>query len=173
MDFDTIEEYEQQIYDIIDNNYYSTSSIDYSSQIQPIFNSSCISCHGGAGGLSLTSYNNVINGGNSGDIVMPYDHANSLLWQYVNSGYMPPSANDLTQIQVNLIAQWIDEGALSEPYEPLQGDVNDDGTVNILDIVLITNLILSGDYQESADLNGDGNLNILDIVQLVNIILGG
>ena len=49
---------------------------------------------------------------------------------------------------------------------------NDDGTINILDIVLITNLILLDDYQESADMNGDENLNILDIVQLVNIILG-
>ena len=175
MDFDTIEDYEQQIYDIIVDNYSSTSeeSVDYSTQIQPIFNSSCTSCHGGAGGLSLTSYNNVINGGNSGDIVMPYDHANSLLWQYVNSGYMPPGTNDLTNTQVDLIAQWIDEGALPEPYEPLQGDVNGDGVINILDIVQLANMILSDDYQESADLNGDGNLNILDIVQLVNIILGG
>jgi hypothetical protein len=60
-----------------------------------------------------------------------------------------------------------------EPYEPLQGDVNGDGVINILDIVQLANMILSDDYQESADLNGDGNLNILDIVQLVNIILGG
>ena len=86
---------------------------------------------------------------------------------------MPPSANDLNQTQIDLIAQWIDEGALPEPSEPLQGDVNDDGTVNILDIVQLANMILSDDYQEPADLNGDGNLNILDIVILVNIILGG
>ena len=173
MDFDTIEEYEAQIYDIIVDNYYSTSSIDYSTQIQPILNSSCTSCHGGAGGLSLTSYNNAMNGGNSGDVVIPYDYANSILWQYVNSGYMPPSATDLTQTQIDLIAQWIDEGALLEPYEPLQGDVNGDGMINILDIVQLVNIILSDVYQESADLNGDENLNILDIVQLVNIILDG
>ena len=74
---------------------------------------------------------------------------------------------------IALIAAWIDEGALSEPYEPLQGDVNDDGTVNILDIVQLANMILSDEYQESADLNGDGNLNILDVVQLVNIIFSG
>jgi len=66
MDFDTIEEYEEQIYKIIVDNYFSTSSIDYSTQIQPIFNSRCISCHGGAGGLSLTSYNNVMNGATVG-----------------------------------------------------------------------------------------------------------
>ena len=173
MDFDTIEEYEEQIYDIIVDNYFSTSSIDYSTQIQPIFNSRCISCHGGAGGLYLTSYNNVMNGGNSGDVIIPYDYTNSLLWQYVNSGYMPPSATDLTQTQIDLIAQWIDEGALPEPYEPLSGDINDDGTVNILDIVLLSNMILTDEFQESADINSDGNLNVLDIVQLVNIILGG
>ena len=151
----------------------SLGQVDYNLEIQPIFNSSCTSCHGGSGGLSLTSYNNVINGGNSGDIVIPYDHANSILWQYVNSGYMPPGTNDLTDTQVDLIAQWIDEGALPEPYEPLQGDINGDGVINILDIVQLANMILSDDYQESADLNGDGSLNILDIVQLVNIILGG
>ena len=86
---------------------------------------------------------------------------------------MPPSNNDLTDTQVGLIAQWIDEGALPETYEPLPGDVNDDGTVNILDIVQLANMILSNEYEESADLSGDGVLNILDIVQLINIILGG
>ena len=51
------------------------------------------------------------------------------------------------------------------------GDINDDGAVNILDIVQLANMILSNEYQESADINSDGILNILDIVQLVNIIL--
>ena len=148
MDFDTIEDYEQQIYDIIVDNYSSTSeeSVDYSTQIQPIFNSSCTNCHGGAGGLNLSTYDNVMNGGNSGDSVIPYDHSNSLLWQYVNSGFMPLGNNDLTDTQVDLIAQWIDEGALPEPYEPLQGDVNGDGVINILDIVQLANMILSDDY---------------------------
>ena len=84
---------------------------------------------------------------------------------------MPPSATDLTQTQIDLIAQWIDEGSLPEPYEPLSGDINDDGTVNILDIVLLSNMILADEFQESADINSDGNMNVLDIVQLVNLIL--
>ena len=147
--------------------------VDYYSQIQPIFDSNCTQCHGNSAGLNLSSYENIMQGSNNGDVIIPYDYINSELWQRINSGQMPPGNNDLTDAQVDLIAQWIDEGALPAPYEPLQGDVNDDGTVNILDIVLITNLILSDAYQESAYLNGDGNLNILDIVQLVNIILGG
>ena len=44
------------------------ADVDYYSEIQPIFNSRCTSCHGGGGGLSLWSYENVMNGGNSGDM---------------------------------------------------------------------------------------------------------
>ena len=53
----------------------------------------------------------------------------------------------------------------------LQGDLNNDGTVNILDIVVVVNLILSGNYDVLADLNSDGMNNILDLVAIVNIIL--
>jgi len=54
----------------------------------------------------------------------------------------------------------------------VQGDINEDGIINILDIVLIVNMILGDDvYNNLADLNSDGIINILDIVQLVNIIL--
>ena len=53
----------------------------------------------------------------------------------------------------------------------VQGDLNNDGTVNILDIVVVVNLILSGNYDVLADLNSDGMNNILDLVAIVNIIL--
>ena len=52
------------------------------------------------------------------------------------------------------------------------GDINVDGIINILDVILIVNIILGiNDFDALADLNGDGNINILDIVALVNIIL--
>ena len=88
------------------------ADVDYNSQIQPIFDDRCISCHGSMGGLNLTSYENLMAGGLSGDEIIPYDHASSELWIRVNSGQMPPGNNDLTNAQVDLIAQWIDEGAL-------------------------------------------------------------
>ena len=71
----------------------SLGQVDYNSEIQPIFSSRCINCHSGSDaeeGLNLSSYNNVMNGSDSEDVVIPYDHANSLLWQYINSGFMPP-----------------------------------------------------------------------------------
>ena len=56
------------------------------------------------------------------------------------------------------------------------GDVNDDGQINVIDIVLTTNLILCQDcpdnYNACSDINSDGNLNVLDIVLIVNLILG-
>ena len=56
----------------------------------------------------------------------------------------------------------------------LLGDLNNDGTWNILDIVILANLILAGDSSNPAgDLNNDGLQNILDIVLLINIILDG
>ena len=51
------------------------------------------------------------------------------------------------------------------------GDLNMDGTVNILDVVSIVNVVLSGENNSIADLNNDGTINILDIILLVNIIL--
>ena len=55
------------------------------------------------------------------------------------------------------------------------GDMNQDEILNILDIVILVNIVLSNDptatQLASGDINNDGVLNILDIVQLVNIIL--
>ena len=53
----------------------------------------------------------------------------------------------------------------------ISGDINDDGIINILDVVQVVNLVLINGYNENGDLNGDGIINVLDIVQLVNIIL--
>ena len=56
----------------------------------------------------------------------------------------------------------------------LLGDLNNDGTLNILDIVILANLILADDSSNQAgDLNNDGSQNILDIVLLINIIIDG
>ena len=62
-------------------------------------------------------------------------------------------------------------------YEPevdeMIGDINADGDVNILDVVLLANAVLTGNYLSEGDINGDGENNVLDIVGLVNIILNG
>ena len=53
----------------------------------------------------------------------------------------------------------------------INGDINGDGLLNIQDIILIVNMVLSGDYSTLADMNGDGTVNILDVVQVAFIIM--
>ena len=53
------------------------------------------------------------------------------------------------------------------------GDINYDGGIDVIDVVLAVNMIL-GNYDldlDVSDLNNDGELNVIDIVILVNLIL--
>ena len=51
------------------------------------------------------------------------------------------------------------------------GDLNQDYIINISDVILLINLILSTGYMESGDMNNDGNINIQDVIILVQDIL--
>ena len=53
----------------------------------------------------------------------------------------------------------------------LVGDLNYDGEINIIDVILIVNIILGHEFDSLADLNEDGTINIADIILLVNVIL--
>ena len=56
----------------------------------------------------------------------------------------------------------------------LWGDLNDDTNVNVLDVIILVNHILSPATVEleGSDINNDGYVNILDIITIVNSILG-
>ncbi len=67
------------------------------------------------------------------------------------------------------------DGTVEDPTI-LLGDANNDGFINVIDVVQIVDLIFGGNITEedieNLDINGDGQINIVDIVQLVNQILG-
>ena len=93
------------------------SQISYTDQIQPIFNANCTSCHvgGGAATLDLTSYDGVMSGGVSGLSIISGDNENSELYIRIilpegAAGSMPPN-DPLSQEEINLIGDWINEGA--------------------------------------------------------------
>ena len=52
------------------------------------------------------------------------------------------------------------------------GDINDDGQINVADIVTLVSYILDDTVNENGDLNQDGFLDILDVVLLVNEAVG-
>jgi hypothetical protein len=58
----------------------------------------------------------------------------------------------------------------------LKGDINDDGVVNVQDVIISVNHALAGTTPEpaifwAADMNYDNILNILDVVRILNVIL--
>ena len=73
-------------------------------------------------------------------------------------------------------------GDVCDDCHNMAGDVNDDLLVDVLDIVLSVNMILSGGINsseftdcETSDANIDGNtvINILDVIQIINMVIGG
>jgi hypothetical protein len=54
----------------------------------------------------------------------------------------------------------------------IPGDVNDDGVINILDVVSTVNIVLGqAEWVDAADYNDDDVINVLDIVSIVNVIM--
>jgi mono/diheme cytochrome c family protein len=96
-------------------------TVDFARDIEPIFNDSCLRCHGPEKPKShfrLNSRASALAGGdlNTNDIV-PGDSAKSLLIRYaayaVEDMQMPPVGKgaQLTSHQVGLLRAWIDQGA--------------------------------------------------------------
>jgi mono/diheme cytochrome c family protein len=91
--------------------------VDFAKQIAPLFERHCTSCHGAAkqkGGLRLNTGQAVLKGGLEGAIVIPKKSADSRLMHALNGTHdldqMPPKGK-LPDVDIALIARWIDEGA--------------------------------------------------------------
>ena len=65
-------------------------------------------------------------------------------------------------------AVWRNFGKIAEVGS---GDLSGDGTVNGTDLVVQTNLILSGEFSPISDMNNDAKVNGTDYVMMVNVIL--
>ena len=67
-----------------------------------------------------------------------------------------------------------------EPIDPVLGDANGDGIIDILDIVILSSAAVDPAFADEilsnypqADINQDGMLNVLDVVEVVDIVLHG
>lgn len=87
--------------------------VSFAIDIQPIFTTSCASCHPTIAPPDLTagnSYSSIIN-----SYVIPNDIDASILYQTLittNSGELMPPAGALPASQINLVKTWIERGAL-------------------------------------------------------------
>jgi mono/diheme cytochrome c family protein len=93
----------------------------FNSQIGPLLTSQCLTCHAGdprKGGLDLTRRSTALAGGEGGAAVVPGQPEESLLFEKVAAGEMPPR-NPLKPEQVAAVRRWIEIGA-PYPVEPLR-----------------------------------------------------
>ena len=91
---------------------------------------------------------------------------------------MGPCHEEFTYIESPMFYTRIALDNIADPLGTASGDANEDGDVNILDIVIISNYVigegdLSGTAFNNSDMNRDGSVDILDIVLIANLILGG
>lgn len=88
--------------------------VSYSSQIAPMFQESCVSCHGEEtqeAGLRLDSYGAVMTGSEYGAVIEAGSPENSLLLDMVAAGEMPQEDDPWDEDQVDLVRSWIEDGA--------------------------------------------------------------
>ncbi len=140
-------------------------TISYYDDIQPIFDTNCVDCHVGnfpSGGLNLENYENLMDGGNSGTVIISGDHLNSLLWQRIDNGDMPIGGDPLSDEDITLIAEWIDAGASicdeGYSYHPNIEDnfnnvnIQDDGTCFYdLDLEALYDIITENNFEENME----------------------
>ena len=84
--------------------------ITFEDHVKPIFRQHCSACHHQGekkGGLALDSYNAVVEGGSSGEIVFDDgDYDGSRLWQLMNhddTPIMPPKKDKISADQLTVI----------------------------------------------------------------------
>jgi Planctomycete cytochrome C len=89
-------------------------AISYSADVFPIMESRCVNCHGGErieGQLVMLTYEDLMAGGENGQVIVPGDADNSLLAQLLVEQKMPKRGPRLTPVQTQTILDWINQGA--------------------------------------------------------------
>jgi mono/diheme cytochrome c family protein len=98
--------------------------VTYAADIKPIFEKSCVKCHGAEkpkARLRLDNLEGALKGGDNGKVIEAGKSADSVLvhnvaWLGDEDYFMPPKGNkagiaQLTKEEVGLIRAWIDQGA--------------------------------------------------------------
>ena len=96
----------------------ATGPVDFARDIKPLFEASCIKCHGrgkAKGGFKLDTRETFLKGGESGPVAQAGHSAESYLIELVSGlnpdEVMPVKGSKLTPAQVGLLRAWIDQGS--------------------------------------------------------------
>ena len=102
------------------------------------------------------------------------DNRGRSVQQVINGGYIIAGYTQSYTIGGSVDALIIKTECENYPSceQGIVGDFNNDGFLNIVDIVMLVDIILNNNSDNpSFDINGDGLVNIVDIVILIDLIL--
>ncbi len=94
-----------------------TGPIRYAEHIQPLLDRKCVACHAGAeapAGLDLTSWDNLIQGSNFSEALIPFQPEKSVMIRLMTSYDREPhpkGKSRLTDSEVERLRSWIADGA--------------------------------------------------------------
>src|SRR5580704_15513534 len=94
----------------------------FEASVRPLFQAKCWRCHGEAAqkaGLDLRTAAGALRGGESGAAVVPGRPDQSLLYEKVHDGAMPPAKKDrLSESEVAAVRRWIEARAPGDAATP-------------------------------------------------------
>jgi phospholipase C len=112
----------------------------------------------------VASQNVTLSSGNSASVTFTWNTRDFAYGNYTIQAYAWPLPGE-----TNITNNRLTDGMV---YVRIPGDVDGDGTVNILDAIILGNSFFakpgSSNWNANADVNGDGVVNILDAIILAN-----
>ncbi len=98
------------------------TELRFEQDVRPILKAHCWHCHGEEaelkGGLDTRLVRLMMKGGDSGPAIVAGNHSDSLLYQKVASGEMPPADKKLSEAETDVLVRWLDAGAPTSRPEP-------------------------------------------------------
>jgi len=94
----------------------TNANVSYAKDVRPILESRCKKCHMGefvSEGLDMGTYETLMTGSQNGPVITPGDADDSLIIQKLVAGKMPKRGPKLTPVQIQIITDWINAGALN------------------------------------------------------------
>lgn len=90
--------------------FVPTGELSFAEHVSPILEDYCSDCHvpGGQGEAYFVIAS--VQGLEDAGVVDPCDHRASALWLRIDDGTMPQGGAKLSQIEIDTIAKWIDQG---------------------------------------------------------------
>ncbi|TWU17302.1 Planctomycete cytochrome C [Novipirellula galeiformis] len=108
---------------------FAAESLTFEKDVRPIMKAHCFHCHGESGVkegmLDVRLRHWILAGGDSGEAIQPGEPDESLLFERVVSGDMPPGDKNLSDADIATLREWIVQGAKTARDEPESLDDGD------------------------------------------------